>query len=287
MGIPGLVVALLVFLLLREPDRGLVDGAAKPTTPPPNFGAFLGEMWRKKALLFVIIGGGMVGFASTSVSNFMPIFLQRVHEMDVREASTFYGPISAGSLAIALIVGSFGADWLANKGDARWPAWVASFGLALAPFVYWFALTTPSIALATVLLILAGAMLMLFYGPTSGMIQNMLEPRMRATGAAMFTMLNTFFGSVLAPPLVGLGSDVLASNAFDGDFAQQCPKGLPPEGAPPDIVQACSAASAAGVQQALTIAVCASFIACIAFLIASRTLRQSMYEAKPAAQTPG
>jgi hypothetical protein len=79
---------------------------------------------------------------------------------------------------------------------------------------------------------------------------------------------------------------MLASNAFEGDFAQQCPKGLAPEGAPPEIVQACSAASATGVQQALIIAVCASFIACIAFLIASRTLRQSMHEAKSAAQTP-
>jgi MFS family permease len=286
MGIPGLIVAFLVFALLREPDRGLVDGAPKPTSPPPNFGAFLKEMWRKKALLFVIIGGGMVGLASTSVSNFMPIFLQRVHEMDVRQAATFYGPISAGSLAIALIVGSFGADWLANRGDARWPAWVAAFGLALAPVVYFFALTTPSIAAATVLLVIAGAMMMMFYGPTSGMIQNMLEPRMRATGAAMFTMLNTFFGSVLAPPLVGFGSDLLAAQAFQGDFAQQCPKGLAPEGAAPDIVQACASASAAGVQQALMIAVCATFVACISFLMATRTIRQSLYEAKPAPHTP-
>jgi MFS family permease len=283
MGIPGIFVALLVLLLLREPDRGLVDGTAKPTTPPPNFGAFLKEMWRKKALFFVIIGGGMVGLASTSVSNFMPIFLQRVHEMDVRQASQFYGPISAGSLAIALIVGSFGADWLANRGDARWPAWVAAIGLALAPVIYWFALTTPSIAIATTLLIFAGAMMMMFYGPTSGMIQNMLEPRMRATGAAMFTMLNTFCGSVLAPPLVGLGSDLLAARAFPGDFAEQCPKGLAPEGATPDVVQACAAASATGVQQALMIAVCATFIACISFLLAARTLRQSLYEAKPSA----
>ena len=69
---------------MREPDRGLVDGTAKPTSPPPNFSAFLKEMWRKKALFFVIVGGGMVGLASTSVSNFMPMFLQRVHKMDVR-----------------------------------------------------------------------------------------------------------------------------------------------------------------------------------------------------------
>jgi len=279
MGLPGLIVALLVVVLLREPDRGLVDGAPKPTTPPPNFAAFLREARGKKALLFVILGGGMVGFASTSISTYMPIFLQRVHEMDVREAGTFYGPISAGSLAIALIVGSFGADWLANRGDVRWPAWVASFGLALAPLIYWFALTTPSIAVASILLVSAGAMLMLFYGPTSGMIQNMLEPRMRATGAAIFTMLNTFFGSVLAPPFVGFVSDLLASRAFAGNFAQQCPNSLPPKGAGPDIVQLCSAASATGVQQALLIAVCASFLACGAFLLASRTLRQSMYEA--------
>jgi MFS family permease len=280
MGLPGILAAVLVVVLLREPDRGLVDGTPKPTTPPPNFGAFMSVMWRKKALLFVILGGGLAGFASNAISNFMPIFLQRVHEMGVRDAGSFYGPISALSLAIALLVGSFGTDWLASRGDARWPAWGAAFGLALAPIVYYFALTSPDRATASVLLVVAGATLMLFYGPTSGMIQNMLEPRMRATGAAMFTMLNTVFGAGTAPVFVGWASDGLAARAFEGSYTLACPKGLPPRDGAAEIIEACKAASATGVQQALIIAVCAAFFACLCFVLAAGTLKNSMYEAK-------
>jgi MFS family permease len=286
MGLPGLVAALLVLFLLREPQRGLVDAAPRPIAPPPRFAAFFAAMARKPALLFVILGGGLAGFASNSIAQFMPIFLQRVHHMDVREAASFYGPISAVSLAVGLMVGAFGSEWLARRGDARWLAWCGAIGLMLAPVIYWFAFTSTSIAAATALLIAAGSLLMLFYGPTAGLIQNMLEPRMRATGAMMFTLLNTVFGSGLAPPTLGWISDRMAARAFaSGDFAAACPHGLPAPGASAQLAELCAAASATGVQQALMITVCAGFLAAAAYFASTFTLRRSLHDAN--AQTQG
>jgi MFS family permease len=282
MGLPGLVAALLVVLVLREPQRGLVDVAPRPSAPPPRFGVFLATLMRTPALFFVTLGGGLAGFASNSIAQFMPIFLQRVHHMDVREAASYYGPISAVSLALGLMVGSFGSEWLARRGDARWLARSGAIGLALAPVIYWFAFTTPSIATATALLVAAGALLMLFYGPTAGLIQNMLEPRMRATGAMMFTLLNTVFGSGLAPPTLGWISDRMAARAFaSGDFAVACPHGFAPPGAPASLTEMCAAASATGVQRALMITVCAGFLAAAAYFAASFTLRRALHDGNP------
>lgn len=273
LGAGGLVVAGLVWLLLREPARGLVDGLPKSPAPPPSFGTFLKLVVTKKALLFVIIGGSFASIGMSSISNFMAIFLARVHELPPRDAGALFGTISATSLAIGLIVGSFGADLLA-KVDRRWWAWGPAIGLTVAPLVYFAAFTAGDLRATTTLLIVAGATLLLFYGPTVGMIQNLVEPRMRATGAAVYSMLYAMIGYGLGPPFVGFISDRVAESAFTGEnFHATCPGGVAPQGAAEALVGACAAASAAGVQRALMIAVGVFFFAAVSYLLASRTLR--------------
>lgn len=188
MGLPGVVLGLLVLLLLREPRRGLADNLPPVQAPAPNFGVFLKVVGRKPALMFVIAGGALAGFGMSSISQFLAVFLARVYDLPVRSAGALYGTISALALGSGLLIGSFGTDWLARRGDGRWPAWGAAIGLFIAPFSYWIAFNAATPALGTVLLIISGCFLLLYYGPTIGMIQNLLEPRMRATGAAVFGM---------------------------------------------------------------------------------------------------
>jgi len=278
LGAAGIVAGSLVFVVLREPSRGLVDGAAPTPRPPPAFGAFLREMRRKRALLLVTIGGGLAGFGMTSISQFLAVFLARAHHMPVREAATYYGTISAVSLMFGLLIGSFGTDLLAKR-DGRWPAWGAAIGLCAAPFVYWVAFNTESKLAASVLLTAAGSVMLLFYGPTTAMIQNMLEPRMRATGAALFGILYTLFGAGFGPTFVGWMSDRMAERAFaQGGFLTHCPAGLANATMSETLAQACRSASTAGVRGALMIAVCVLFAAGCVYLLAARWLRENMYD---------
>ncbi len=278
LGIPGLVTAAAVWFFIREPARGLADGAEPERKPPPDFKAFLTTLKRKRALLFVILGGATAGFGMTSISQFLAVFLARVHDLGTGEAATYYGMISATFLALGLLVGSFGTDYLAKR-DARWPAWGAAIGLGIAPFIYFTAFQAQSLVLATVLLIVAGTMLLLFYAPTSGMIQNLLPPRMRATGIACFTLLYTLFGSGMGPVFVGFVSDRMSARAYEGEFFVDCPGGVAPDGATASLRAACEAASASGVQDALIVAVCIFFVAGFFYWMASRTLREDSFEA--------
>ena len=111
-------------LLLTEPDRGLAEGAPPGRRPAPPFGEFLRTLRGNRSLCLVIAGGGLAGFGMTSISQFLAVFLARVHEMGVAEAGAFYGSISGIALAIGLLVGSFGTDRLSRR-DLRWPAWGA------------------------------------------------------------------------------------------------------------------------------------------------------------------
>ena len=282
LGVPGLLVGLLVLLVLlvlREPRRGLIDDVPPARTPPPSFASFLRVMVGKRALLFVIAGGALAGFGMTSISQFLAVFLARVYGLPVREAGTLYGTISALSLAIGLLAGSFGTDWLTRRGDQRWPAWGPVIGLWTAPLLYWIAFNAHSAALGSVLLVVAGSFLLLFYGPTTGMIQNMLEPRMRATGAALFGMLYTIIGSGLGPPFVGWMSDRFAAARFSGSYLAQCPGGRAALGAAAGIDQACAAAAADGLKLALMASVGIFFLAGVCYLIAARTIRSDYYHA--------
>ncbi len=279
LGIPGMLAALLVVIFLREPPRGQMDGGAVKNTPPPDFAAFLRALRRKRALLFIIAGGATAGFGNTSISQFLAVFLARVHEMEVREAGAYYGIISATFISIGLMVGSFGTDWLAKR-DARWPAWGGAIGLSTAPFIYFVAFNTQNIVAATALLILAGSFLMIFYAPTSGMIQNLLEPRMRATGIAIFAMLYTLIGSGLGPPFIGFVSDVMAAAAYTGDFGADCPGGVAANRSDTALASACNAATSIGIQRALMVAVCIFFVAGLFYFLASRSLREDLYDAE-------
>lgn len=281
LGLPGILVGILVLLLLREPRRGLVDNIPPTRTPPPDFRAFLRAIGRKRGLLFVILGGSLAGFGMTSISQFLAVFIIRTYDLPVQYGGTLYGVISGLSLGIGLLVGSFGTDWLAQRGDKRWPAWGAAAGLMVAPFLYWLAFSTQSLVLGTALLILSGAVLLLYYGPTQGMIQNMLEPRMRATGVALFSILYTIFGYGLGPTFVGWLSDRYAAQTFTaGNYAEQCHGGAKAAiNAKLGALDPCAIAAAEGVKSALMSAVLVFFIAAICFLIASRSLRQDYYVA--------
>jgi predicted MFS family arabinose efflux permease len=278
LGLPGLIAALFVWFVLREPPRGLSDNAPKSPAPPPDFGAALRQLFARPALGFVIIGGGLAGFGMTSVSNWLAVFLARVHHLPPREAGALFGTISGLSIGIGLLIGSFTSDWLAQR-DKRWSAWIAALGLLVAPFIYYFALRIEGRAPAAVMLTASAAVLLLFYGPTLGMIQNLLEPKMRATGVALFSTLYTICGG-LGPFFVGFLSDRFAQATFGArQFTATCPGGAAPVGSSAELVATCAQASARGIQEALTVGVCVFFIAALMYVLAARTLRRDLFVA--------
>ena len=99
--------------------------------------------------------------------------------------------------------------------DARWYAWLARHRRAGAAPLYIaiFGLATPVVATA-VLMIIGGSLLFLHYTPTQAVLQNMVEPQMRATAAFAFFFITSMVGYGLGPALLGFLSDVLAARAF-------------------------------------------------------------------------
>lgn len=276
--LPGFVVALLLVALVREPMRGQFDEPVEAAAGAPSLAEFVRTVRASPALCWVIAGGSLAGFGMTAVSQFLAVFLARAHHLGVRDAATSFGMISGIALSLGLLGGSFGTDRLARR-DARWPAWGSAIGLTLTPPLYWLAFRAPDLPTAFALLLVSGTMLIVFYGPTYGLIQNLLPTRMRASGMALFTLLYTLVGAGLGPVFVGAMSDMLAAGHYAGVYTVACPEGLPLPGSTAAAAEACRTASTAGLRGALSIAVSVHIVAALCFLRAATMIGRDQRKA--------
>ena len=157
--------------------------------------------------------------------------------------------------------------------DSRWPAWGAAIGLTLAVPAYQLAFRAETLWSAMALLLASGALLLLYYGPAVGLIQNLLPARMRASGVALYSLFYTLIGSGLGPVFVGAASDHFGGRAYRGNFALDCPHGLPADGASALQAAACNAASAQGLSTALSLSVLVLLASAFCFLMAAPGVR--------------
>ncbi|MGB2152591.1 MAG: MFS transporter, partial [Flavobacteriaceae bacterium] len=101
----GILLAILMYFIVKEPIRGQIDGRVEDKKDP-TFKEVIGELFSKKSFLFLCLGAGFTTFSSYSLNNFLPSFIQRAHGVDLITVSINLGlSIGIGGLIGALIGG--------------------------------------------------------------------------------------------------------------------------------------------------------------------------------------
>jgi predicted MFS family arabinose efflux permease len=275
LGLPGLVVAVLAWYLLREPTRGLADGhraaPARTAREVPPIGAVFRHMFAVPTLRHIVLGGAICSIGIQGVAQFMPLFFVRNFSMPVAQAASLFGLVSGGSLAVGLLLGAMGTDRAAQR-DGRWPALGPAIALVITPVLFVLGFGQQAVA-PTVLLLVGGCIgAMIHYGPTVGMIQNLTPVSMRSSAAAIFAMLYALSGTGIGPTFVGVASDHIAALAFAGDYALTCA----PRNTAAQAVEACAAASRYGLTRALMLCVLAYGWGAVHYFLAARHLRHDL-----------
>ena len=189
------------------------------------------------------------------------------------------GLVTGAGAGIGTLIGGFLSDAVA-RWDRRWYVWLPALGLVVTGPFYALALVQPTWHLTALFLLLPGATSLIFVAPILATVQNLAEPRMRATATALLTLVGTLFGLALGPVVAGVISDRLAGRAF-GDaavFADVCPGGVALASAEAAVKASCRAASAAGIQHSSLFFCGFFFLAAIAFLVAARSIRRDLLE---------
>ena len=214
LGIPGLVVALIVWFTVREPQRGQLDEATEKPVPTTLL-TTLTYIRHHKMAFHLLIGGAVATLWSWGLMWWMPTFLVRSYHMTVGQAGALLGPMHL----FAGTAGTLLASWLMSRPAATNPQYV----IRLLAWVT--ALTTvPSLLLFVVhseqwtrLLLWIFVPSVYFYiGPILGLLQNAVPPQMRATTCALLLFSANICNLVIAPQLIGWLSDWFSSGLHTG-----------------------------------------------------------------------
>ncbi|HEV7631974.1 MAG TPA: MFS transporter [Steroidobacteraceae bacterium] len=278
LGIPGIIVAIIAWFALREPPRGLADGGKPRTGPVPPFRDVMLHIVRVRTLRHVMLGAGICTIGVQGVAQFMPLMFTRMFSMPIGKAALLFGLISGASLTIGLLLGAFGTD-RASLRDERWPAWGPTIALLITPLFYMAGFSQTAIPLTAVLLIGGGILAMVYYGPSLGMLQNLVPSSMRASAAAVFGMMTALVGTGVGPTFVGFASDRIATAQFTGgNYLAQCAG--PAAGRAAELQGACAQAALIGLRYAIILSVLSFAWAAVHYYLASRSLRADLAAAR-------
>ena len=271
-GLPGIALALLVRLTLREPPHGASDKAHATATTPPAITAVLRLAARRPALLNIAVGAALTSFAGYGINAFSAPYLIRAFHVGLTTAGLYLGLIAGVTAAIGTLAGGLVTDRLAPR-DTRWYVRVPAIGLAAAAPLYAAGYMMPTAPLSLAVLVVPPLFHYAYLGPTFGLLHNMVGARMRATATALLYFVINFVGLGFGPTVVGAASDWYARRAFAGDFAASCPGGV---GASPGLAEACGLASAHGVRLAIVSCTAVYLWAAVHYALAARTLRRDL-----------
>jgi predicted MFS family arabinose efflux permease len=252
-GLPGLLVALLVKLIIREPTRGQYD--ATPLQPVSRHRASLADvirsMLRQPGVANVVLGCTLVSLASYGTSAYAQAFFIRDYEISYTLVGLIFGVIGGLTTGIGTVLGGWIADKRGSR-DPRWYALVPALGVSVAAPFYFLVFTRDTWEAASLMLVLPGVFHFMYVAPTFGFIQNAVVPGMRATAAAILLFVVNIIGLGIGPPLCGWLIDTFSTANFAelgiGEFAALCPGGIGAAGAEAYIDEACRASVVSGTR---------------------------------------
>ena len=211
-GVPGLILALVVLMTIREPRRGAVDPVAAAHTAPAirEVAAFVA---RRPTIIHLITAMVLCAMTTSATSAWLISFL--VRERGLPQAQS--GIIGAVALGLFGATGGFLAGLIADRlgqgkdGKAR-PhrlALVATTTTFVAALAGAAALQATVLPAALGLLFTFALFNNAWNGPANSLLLTALPSRMRGLVVSGFQVLANLVGWGVGPYLVGLLSDMI------------------------------------------------------------------------------
>ena len=207
-GLPGIPLALLVRMTVRELPRGFSE-SGPADTGVVSLGEVIRFLLSRRSFLYIAAGASCQSLGGYAILSWGPAFLERVHQLGVVEIGTWLGlSVGIGGTAGAYLGGRL-ADRLGARNQSwymRLPAIQALLGV---PFVAGF-LLLESAELALLSFLPFYFIANMYIGPMLAMTQGLVKLRMRATASAILLFILNMVGLGLGSFVVGFSNDQLA-----------------------------------------------------------------------------
>jgi predicted MFS family arabinose efflux permease len=209
-GLPGLLIAVVLFLTVPEPKRGAQDGARAAVTP---VSVLAGLKTLSQVRTFWPLMGGMIflNIAFMGWLHWLPAFLMRIHHLTTTEMSAIFGMIVGVGGVVANIFAGVISDKLAQRGS-RWRMYycVAMGAVSVPLLVVGLMLKDATFAIACMMTytLAAGGLTTV----TNAAAISIAPANLRASMVALIGFAVAVFGGGVAPFLIGLLNDTLKAS---------------------------------------------------------------------------
>lgn len=207
-GLPGVLIAVLVRLTIKEPPRS------------ESYQAFLKQqdatisetvrwLFSFPSFRHLAAGTALIVVAGYGFNQWAPSFLTRTYDVSLAFAGVSLGLILGIGGAVGTFLGGFLSDRIGAEGDKRWYLWIPGLSALLYTPLAWLFYAQDSVTMSLTLMLAPVALSTTFVGPIISLTQSLAGPNRRAMASGILLLLMTLIGLGLGPQLIGLLSDAL------------------------------------------------------------------------------
>lgn len=209
LGAVGVILAPLFLMTVREPVRGVQDGA-RASLPAPVIAEVVRKLMAKPAFWLLSLGAACGSIMGYGLLFWLPSFFMRSDGMSLLQVSRLLGAL----LLLGGIPGVLLGSYLADRYGPRHPR-----AYALIPAVA-FVCILPCYAVGTALpmgrtaflfFVIPAALQLVWLGPVIMAIQQLVPHTMRSLASAVFLFINNLIGLGLGALIIGVASDQLSA----------------------------------------------------------------------------
>ncbi|WP_326523071.1 spinster family MFS transporter [Sphingomonas sp.] len=210
-GVIGVVTAVIVYLVVKEPPRGRFD-APPPVpaegAPPPASGFW--STWRmffsRRVLWLVALASGVTQIVTYATLNFATLFLMREKGMTLQDVALWYALVVGVGAGVGIYLAGWLVDRLAPRSKTAY-AYIPAIGLSLAiPFFVGF-VWAPGWPLALALFVVPMCLNYSYLSPAVALVQAEVRPDQRVMSGALLLLVMNLIGLGLGPTYLGAMSD--------------------------------------------------------------------------------
>ncbi len=210
-GLPGVLLAAVVWLVLRDPRMSAAATLLRNQSPKPiqiSTKAALAEIFGSRAFVLLIIAGSISAFLGYGKTTWTIIFFQRSYGLTPGETGLWLGLL--GGLAGA--TGTWLGGWLATRyghTNRRHVLTAPAIGMLIATPIQFLAFLSTNWLVSAALLFVPYVLNSLYLGPTYSSAQGLVRVEARAMASAVLLFAQNLIGLGFGPLLFGMLSDAI------------------------------------------------------------------------------
>ncbi len=205
LGGPGIILAALTLLFVKEPERGRLDEGGISKVQAGFKDVYRGLM-SKRSYKYLTIAAFLGGFSTIAFGSWAIAMFERIFDISNQSAGARYGGAALISGMLGVLLMGFLCDRMA-KANIRAPYNLSAFGLLGFTIISVGMCFVEDVGLATLLVYPASLLGAGWVVAVQAALQDLLPAELRATATSIWAFALTFAGLVLGVLVVGAVND--------------------------------------------------------------------------------